>query len=255
VLCEKPLGRTVAEAEAMEAACRKAGVRFGTAFMMRLQRQHQVAAQMVREGQLGQPVFARAQLSCWYPPMPRAWRQDPALGGGGSLIDMGSHCLDLLEMFFGPVKKLSCFVRNSIHAYRSEDSAVVMLEFANGALGTVDTFFCLQDNSSKNALELYGSKGGILATGTIGQASAGEMTAYLQADTAGYDAAQLRATDGGIKIAPEPRNIYRAEVEDFSQALLDGTPNPLSAELGLHSQKLVAACYESARTGRAVELS
>ena len=255
VLCEKSLGRTVAEAEKMVAACEKAGVRFGTAFMMRLQKQHQAAAQMVREGRLGRPVFARAQLSCWYPPLPGAWRQDPALGGGGSLIDMGSHCLDLLEMFFGRIKKLSCFVRSTIHDYPSEDSAVVMVEFANGALGTVDTFFCMQDNSSKNALELYGSKGGILASGTIGQGSAGEMTAYLQADTTGYDAQQLRASDAGLKIAPEPRNIYRAEVEDFSQALLDGAPNPLSSELGLHSQKLVAACYESARTGRSLEIS
>ncbi len=254
VLCEKSLGRTVGEAEAMVAACRAAGVRFGTAFMMRLQTQHQAAAKMVQEGQLGRPVFARAQLSCWYPPMASAWRQDPALGGGGSLIDMGSHCIDLLEMLYGPLKKVSCFVRNTIHAYPSEDSAVAMLEFANGALGTVDTFFCMQDNSSKNALELYGSQGGILASGTIGQGSAGEMTAYLQADTAGYDPQQLRATGGGLKIAPAPRNIYRAEIEDFSQALIEGTPNPLSSDIGLHSQKVVAACYESAKTGRAVEV-
>src|SRR5258708_27638018 len=102
VLCEKPLGRNVAEAEEMVAACREAGVQFGAAFMMRFQAQHQIAAKMIRDGQLGKPVFARAQLSCWYPPLPDAWRQDPGLGGGGSLIDMGSHCIDLLEMLFGP---------------------------------------------------------------------------------------------------------------------------------------------------------
>lgn len=254
VLCEKPLGRTVKEAEAMVVACKAAGVQFGTAFMMRGHTQHLAAAKLIQDGKLGRPVYARAQLSCWYPPMERAWRQDPALSGGGSLIDMGSHCIDLLEMCFGPVQRVSCFTRNSVHSYASEDSAVVLLQFANGALGTVDTFFCIQDNSSKNVLELYGSKGGILASGTIGQSSAGEMTAYLEADTLGYDAAQLRATGGGIKLAPEPRNMYRAEIEDFSQALLEGKPAPLSGELGLHSQKLVAACYESAKTGRVVEV-
>ena len=179
VLCEKPLGLTVAEAEEMLAACKKAGVQFGTAFMMRFQAQHQAAAKMIKDGRLGRPVYARAQLSCWYPPDPKAWRQNPALAGGGSLIDMGNHCIDLLEMFFGPVNKVSCFT-NRIHGYASEDSAVVLLHFGNGALGTVDTFFCIQDNSSKNALELYGSKGSILATGTIGQGSQGEMTAFLQ---------------------------------------------------------------------------
>ena len=254
VLCEKSLGRTVAEAEEMVAACKAAKVQFGTAFMMRFQTQHQAASTLLQESKLGQPVYARAQLSCWYPPMPGAWRQDPAQGGGGSLIDMGGHCIDLLEMFFGPVQQVSCFTHRTIHSYASEDSAVALLRFANGALGSVDTCFCIQDNSSRNALELYGSKGSILATGTIGQASAGEMTAYLQADGAGYDAHQARAVDGGIKIAPEPRNIYRAEVEEFSQALLESRPSPLTAELGLQSQKVLAACYKSAETGQAVRV-
>jgi predicted dehydrogenase len=55
-----------------------------------------------------------------------------------------------------------------------------------------------------------------------------------------------------IKIQPKPQNTYRAEIEAFSAALLAGTPNPLPAELGLRSQKIIAACYQSARTRRAV---
>ena len=252
VLCEKPLGRTVAEAEAMAAACGKAGVQLGTAFMMRFQTQHQEAAKMIQAGKLGKPVYARAQLSCWYPPMPNSFRQNPALGGGGSLIDMGNHCIDLLEFFFGPAKAVSCFTNSTVHAYASEDSAVVLLQFANGAVGAVDTFFCIQDESSKNALELYGSRGSILATGTIGQGSHGEMTAHLPPGEAGYQAQQGRTQGQGIKITPEMQNIYRAEIEAFSAALLAGTPNPLPAELGLRSQKIIAACYKSASTGRAV---
>src|SRR5436309_3042010 len=252
VLCEKPLGRNLQEAEQMAAACQKAGVQLGTAFMMRFQAQHQAAAKMIQEGRLGKPVFARAQLSCWYPPLPRAWRQDPALAGGGALMDLAGHCIDLLEMFFGPVTKVSCFTNHTVQAYVSEDSGVVLLNFANGALGTVDTFFCIQDESSKNALELYGSKGSVVASGTIGQGSQGEMTAYLQGDEAGYQAQQARAAGQGMKIAPEPQNIYRAEIEAFSAALLEGKPNTLNAELGLRSQRILAACYESARTGCAV---
>jgi predicted dehydrogenase len=253
VLCEKPLGLTVREAEEMLAGCRQAGVQLGTAFMMRFQAQHQEAAKMIKDGRLGRPVYARAQLSCWYPPDPKAWRQDLALAGGGSLIDMGNHCIDLLEMFLGPVNKVSCFT-NRIHGYASEDSAVMLLHFENGALGTVDAFFCIQDNSSKNALELYGTKGSILATGTIGQGSQGEMTAWLQSDDAAYTPQQARSAGGGLKITPEPQNIYRAEIEAFSQALIEDRPNPLSAELGLHSQKVIAACYESARSGLAVQV-
>jgi predicted dehydrogenase len=255
VLCEKPLGRSVPEAAEALRACQAAEVQLGTAFMMRFQTQHQAALQLIRDGVLGKPVYARAQLSCWYPPMAGAWRQDPTLSGGGSLIDMGGHCIDLLEMFFGPVQKVACFTSRTIHSYTSEDSAVALLSFQNGALGSVDTFFCIPDDSSKNALELYGSQGSILARDTIGQGSLGEMTAYLSSASSGYEAQQVRNPGEGTKIMPESENTYRAEIEAFSRAILLGQPNPLDSAVGLRSQKVLAACYESATSGKAISLS
>ncbi len=255
ILCEKPLGLTVAEAEEMIAVCREPGVQLGTAFMMRFQAQHQAALKMIAEGRLGKPVYARAQLSCWYPPIPGAWWQLQAKGGGGALMDMGGHCLDLLEMFFGPVRRVNCFIRNLIHTYETEDAAIVQLEFENGALGSIDTFFCIQDQSSKNVLELYGSQGGILAKGTIGQESLGEMKAFLTTpESVGYEAAQMRCADEGEVIAPPPVNIYRAEIEEFSQSLIEGRPSRLEASIGLRSQKVLAACYESAQKGTSIAI-
>ncbi len=254
VLCEKPMGLNVAEVETMVRVCREAKVHLGVGFMMRFHAQHQAALKLIQSGDLGKPVYARAQLSCWYPPVANSFRQDPALGGGGALVDLGSHCIDLLEMFFGPATKVSCFIHNTIHQYRSEDSATTMLSFANGAMATVDTFFCIQDESSKNALELYGSKGSITATGTIGQGSEGQMTACLLRDESGYQASQSRGDAGGEKILPKPSNTYRAEIEAFGEVILEGKPNPISGELGLRNQKMLAACYESARSGRVVEV-
>ncbi|MDH7503739.1 MAG: Gfo/Idh/MocA family oxidoreductase [Verrucomicrobiota bacterium] len=111
------------------------------------------------------PVFARAQLSCWYPQIPGAWRQDPAQGGGGAVMDMGGHCIDLLEMFFGPVSAVSCFTNRTVHNYPSEDSAVALLKFANGALGVVDTFFCMPDECSRNQSCLAGNVPGSCTPG------------------------------------------------------------------------------------------
>jgi predicted dehydrogenase len=250
VLCEKPLGLTVADAKAMIADCASAGVRLGTAFMMRFHAQHLAALRLIREGALGQPVFGRAQLSCWYPPLPGAWRQDPVLSGGGSLMDMGGHCIDLLEMFLGPVKTVSCFTNRTVHDYASEDSAVVSLKFASGALGTVDAFFCMTDEGTQNRLELYGSLGSILAQGTIGQGGHGKMTATLGGNPPGYDAQQARPGGGGFSIDPPPVNTYRAEIEEFSQAILEDREPSNNAALGLQSQRVLAACYESARTGK-----
>jgi predicted dehydrogenase len=114
-----------------------------------------------------------------------------------------------------------------------------MLRFSSGALATVDAFFCIPDASSLNRLELYGSHGSVLAENTIGQAAQGTMRAHLE-------------TGEIVDIAPAPVNMYRAEIEEFSQAILEARPSSLSAEAGLHSQKVMAACYESARGGQSV---
>ena len=254
VLCEKPLGRNVAEAEEMVRVCDRAGVVLGTALMMRFVEQHREALKLIETGAIGTPVYARAQLSCWYPPMEHSWRQDPARGGGGSLMDMGSHCIDLLEMFLGEIKRVSCFTNQQVHGYPSEDSAVAMLYFKNGALATVDNLFNVPDSSVTNALEIYGSEGSILARYTIGQGPAGEMTARLATAAGGYDARQDRAEGEILNISPTPVNTYMAEVMEFSNALLEGRKPLVSAEIGLRNQKVLAACYESAQTGRAVPI-
>jgi len=252
VFCEKPLGLTIDETEKMIKTGKDSGIYIGTGFMMRFTAQHQAALKLIQDGNLGKPVYGRGQLSCWYPPIPGAFRQDPKSGGGGSLIDMGSHCIDLLEMFFGNVKKVSCFINNSVQDYKSEDSALVSLFFENGAMGSVDSYFCIPDNSSKNMLELYGSKGSILANGTIGQGSSGEMTAYLEDNITGYDAQQTRNTGEGIAINPAPVNPYRAEIEEFSSAILQNREPVNNASIGLQNQKVITACYKSAKTGKVV---
>jgi predicted dehydrogenase len=252
VLCEKPLGMTIEEGHKMLAACRENNVKLGTAFMMRFHAQHQEALKLVKDGKLGTLVYGRAQLSCWYPPIPGAWRQDPASGGGGSLMDMGGHCIDLLEVFFGPVTKVSCMTGNLVQDYASEDTAVVLLEFESGAKGSVDNLFCVPDTSSKNRLEIYGSQGSILADGTIGQGEIGEMVANVEEAGKGYEAQQARGEQGGIPILPTPVNMYRAEVEAFAQAVLDDTDPAVDGAAGLWSQKVLEACYESAKTCQTV---
>ncbi len=241
VFCEKPLGINVAEAKKMIAVYQRANVNLGTAFMMRYHSQHQAALRLVRDGKIGQPVFARAQLAFWYPPIRGAWRQIQKSSGGGALMDLAGHCLDLLEMFFGEIVAVNCMANRTVQKYDTEDSGVVLAKFQNGALATVDTFFCVADVGSKNRLELYGSQGSILAENTLGQGKRGQMRGFFQS--------------GEIKISPKPVNTYRAEIETFSQAILDGGDTDESALRGLRSQILLAACYESARIKREIRIS
>lgn len=252
VLCEKPLGLTVRDAERVLQVCDDCGVKLGVALMMRFHACHVEARRLIESGAIGKPVFGRAQLSCWYPPIPNAWRQDPKLGGGGSMMDMGCHCTDLLEMFFGRIASVSCRTGRLVQDYQSEDTAVALLQFESGAVGVVDALFNVPDASVRNRLEIYGSGGSIMSEGSIGQGEAGELYVYTESSAGGYNAQQQRGKEGSRAVKPAPINPYRAEIEHFSQAILEGTVPVIDGRLGLWTQRVMAACYRSARTGRSV---
>ena len=259
VLCEKSMALTIQECQEMIDVCKENKVKLGIGFMMRYHAYHVKAREMAEQGLLGRITFCRAQLSCWYPDMEGVWRQNTELGGGGSLIDMGSHCIDVLEIVIGSrVKEVSCFADTLAHHYQVEDTAVAILRFENGVEGVVDSCFSIPDASSKNRLEIYGTKGSILAEGTIGQAPDGKMLAYLEKETQGYDAQQERETESTStqeEIKPPIVNTYQAEIEDFSRCIEENLTPSVTGEDGLWSQKVVLACYESAKTGRSVKIT
>ncbi|MBL7170448.1 MAG: Gfo/Idh/MocA family oxidoreductase [Candidatus Omnitrophica bacterium] len=254
IFCEKQMAMTVADCEKMIKVCKKNKVKLSLGYLMRYNVYHKEIKEMLNKGLLGTPVMARAQLSCWYPEIAGAWRQEPAKGGGGSLIDMGTHCIDLLEMFFGKTKAVSCFLTNRAFKYPVEDTAIVNLEFQNGVIGIVDNCFSIPDASSKNRLEIYGTKGSILAEGTIGQAPGGEVSAYLEKEAKGYTAEQARTTSTEEKITLTPVNTYQAEIEDFSSCIEEDREPSFTGEHGLWNQKIVLACYESARKRKAISV-
>ena len=138
--------------------------------------------------------------------------------------------------------------------YPAEDSALLSVKFANGALGMVDAFFSIPDNSSKNRLEIYGSRGSILAEGTIGQLPTGKAVAYLEKETKGYAAEQKREESTAEEIKPSLINGYQREIEAFAEAIEKDSEPPISGEDGLWSQKAVLAAYKSAKTGKRIKI-
>ena len=179
ILCEKPLTRDLREARKAAAACRKRGVLLQEGYMMKFHGAHLKIKELIDKGKLGRIVYLRAQLSCWYPKIAGAWRQDPK-NGGGALIDMASHLYDLVEYFAGPIRKITALTGNLVQDYKSEDASTTLLELQSGAQATVDCFFCIPDEASRTRLEIYGSAGAVLAEGTIGQSSGGKVEALLR---------------------------------------------------------------------------
>ena len=257
VLIEKPLAHSMKDAQAIARIAAKAKVKCAEGYMMKFHPLHQKARELVKAKKLGKPVFVRGQLSCWYPNIKGAWRQDPKLGGGGSLIDMGTHVYDLFQYILGSkIVEVSAFCdAGVVQKYKSEDSATTLVRFANGCHGVIDTYFNIRDESCLRVMEVFGSAGSILAEGTIGQGG-GSMKAICLGGGAGYDADQKRGAAPAFKeIKPGKFNMYRAEVEALSECILKKkkvTMNTVAE--GLQILKIAAAAYKSSATGKVVKV-
>ena len=254
ILCEKPLAISTPDIQKMIAACKDANVLLGVGFMMRFNAYHKALKKMVADGALGVSVFARGQMTCWYPPIEGAFRQDPALGGGGAYVDMGTHIVDVFETIFGKTRNVLARTFNRVHDYRAEDTALLILEFESGAAAMVDASFSVPDEASEFVLELYGSQGAVKGKWSLGQGPGGDMRICLLEGGKGYDAQQDAAAKAGYRPwTLETKNTYQSEIEAFSQAILDGTAAPVPGEAGLWSHIVAEAVYESARTGKRVQ--
>lgn len=258
ILVEKPLALNTAQGREMIEAVKAAGVYATEGYMMKFHSLHRRAKEIIDSGTLGKIVLMRAQLSCWYPEIPGAWRQDPALGGGGALMDMATHLYDLMRWFVGEVQEVTALVDTLVFNYKSDDASSTLLKFKSGAHGFVDAFFCVPDASVLSRLEIYGSRGSILAEGTIGQGSGGTMMAYVEERERGYDAQQAReAADVKPKpITADPVNPYTAEIEYLSRCIEEKQPPEMnSLEEGLRTLAVAEAAYRSARTGQRERLA
>ena len=252
VLCEKPLARNPKEAKAAVAACRRRNVFLQEGYMMTFHGAHVKIKELIDAGRLGRIVYMRAQLSCWYPEIAGAWRQDPRKGGGGALIDMATHLYDLLEYFAGPIRRIVAVIGNLVHDYRSEDASTTLVEFASGAHGTIDCFFCIPDEASRTRLEIYGSRGAILTEGTIGQSKRGKVEGLFGLGEASYDAAQDKDAARRFRRVPfRAVDPYRAECEYFADCILRGRPPAINdARHALHILTLTQKAYASYKAGR-----
>ncbi|MEA4831768.1 1,5-anhydro-D-fructose reductase [bioreactor metagenome] len=254
LLVEKPIAMTIDDCNELVNACNKAGVLSATGFMMRYGAYNMAMKKLVSEGAIGQIVSARGQLTCWYPEIPGAWRQNKSLSGGGALIDMGIHCIDLIEYITGS-KTVATFGINETKTfkYNVDDSSNILLKLSNGATAYVDSNFNIPDAAAKCRLEFYGTRGSILAEGTIGQIDGGKIDVVIS-EAGGYDAAQNRNDVTPLEVKVDFGNMYTREIESFSNSILTGAPVQVPMTDAVWIQKVVEAAYKSGETGTLVTL-
>ena len=244
ILLEKPMALTSEDSKKIADICKQEGVKLGVGLMMRFHGYHQAMKKLVGEGKLGDVVSMRAQLTCWYPDIEGNWRQNKELSGGGALMDMGIHCIDLLQYITGlKCKEVTGFAATQTFSYNADDSAAIVMKMDNGALAMVDANFNIPDAAAKCKLEIYGTKGSIMAEGTISQIEAGDVSVLISDDSLGYDAAQNRDELTPVKLDVELGNMYTKEVESFGRAVANDTEPEITAEDAILVQRICECAY------------
>ena len=248
VICEKPLARSLAEADAMRAAEGRSPGHLFPVFQYRFGPAFTALDQLKREGLAGPPVVASLETH-WnrganYYAVP--WRGTWAGESGGAVLGHAIHAHDLLCRYFGPLARVQATLATTVNPIETEDCAAISLQFANGALATSSVTLGAAGDETRLRLVFRD----LTATsGTEPYAPALGPWRFEARDPAN----QGRVDDIVAAHATAPAGFvgYLSAVADH----LDGTESAaVLFEDGRASVELVTAIYDAARSGRAVSL-
>lgn len=254
VLSEKPLDVTDQAMNAMIRACRERGVKLGCIFQRRTSPIMKRIREIVQSGKLGKMVLGDAYLKYYRSPEYYAsagWRGTWKLDGGGALMNQGVHCVDLMQWIMGPVSTITAHAAPLVRKIEVEDTSVAILQYASGAFGVIEgtTSVC---PGMDHRLEFHGEFGTLRVDGEkIVDLRSSLMTEEEIAQTmALHDKADSSSSD--------PRSIgiegHVTQVQDMIDAVREGRDPMVTGEQARAAVDLILAIYESARTGKQVQL-
>lgn len=230
VLVEKPMARTVAECDAMIASCRERGVRLGVAYYRRFYPIVHRMKEIVASGEIGRPLAVRAATAIPFglgPGDEGYWRVVPAEGGGGALMDIGSHRLDLFLDLFGDALDVRAACDTVAGSYEVEDSASVVLRFRGGVHGVLQCHF-----GSAVALDEF------VVLGTDGKLTADPLN--------GRNLVVQRGQMSRTEVHPSPANLHAPLVADFVEAVEQGRAPRVRGEEGRRTNEIMERAYRDA---------
>ena len=247
VLCEKPMATTAAAARRMVAAAAKARRMLTVHFNQRFSPEAHFVKGLAERGELGEIYIGKC---LWVRrrgiPARRSFYQK-ASSGGGALIDIGVHVLDLTMWLMGhpePVAVSGCtyghFGPDVDPAFDVDDHAVAFVRFGNGAALTLEASWASHVEGEAIGFELRGTRGGARRAGSY----AGDYCIFQTLGDVCVDVTPC---------APLPP-VANAQ-HQFAASVLHGTPNPAPGEDGLAVQRVLEAIYKSAASGREVRLA
>jgi myo-inositol 2-dehydrogenase / D-chiro-inositol 1-dehydrogenase len=250
VICEKPLSRTLEQADRMIAMCAKNGRFLFYGEELLFVPKYVRAKQLADEGALGKPFLVKQWEEHDGPHEPWFW--DVNRSGGGVLLDMGCHSIEYARWVFGKpaVKSVSATMGTFVHGEktRGEDHSIVIVEYEGGRIGMAENSWAKGGGVDDRA-EIYGSKGHTRADLLHGSA----LRTYSQ-EGYGYAVEKSGGTVGwSSTMVEEVWNYgFPQEMQHFVNCIL-GKEQPIeTGDDGREVLKIILAAYQSAGEGRKI---
>jgi 1,5-anhydro-D-fructose reductase (1,5-anhydro-D-mannitol-forming) len=218
-----------------------AGVVLAINHHLRCAATHRRMRELIRDGQIGTPLYARVFHAVSLPPHLRGWRIDRKEAGGGVVLDISVHDADTLRFVLDaePVEVMAMTASSGMAQTGLADGVMGIIRFDNGVLAQIHDAFTVP--YAPTGLEVHGSTGSVIARDVMTQRAAGEI--------------ELRSELGVQAIAVDHRNLYVTAVEQFHRAVLAGEAPAATGEDGFRSLAAALALQQSAERGERVTVS
>jgi predicted dehydrogenase len=246
VLCTKPLGRTAAEAKLMLETVEKAGVFGGYLEDLVYPPKTLKALDSVKKGALGRVLWVRSRET--HPGPHSEWFWDMTRAGGGAIIDMGCHCVEIIRNFIGkgirPVEVM-CWADTLVHPVEAEDHGIGLIKFENGSMGQFEVGWAFRGGMDLRD-EVAGTEGTIwlnhwLRTG---------FDMFTAVGQGGYVVEKAETDTGWVfPVGDEVAELgYTDMFADMFNAWDEGRAPMETLYDGYVVNAILDACYKSART-------
>ncbi|NUM52818.1 MAG: Gfo/Idh/MocA family oxidoreductase [Candidatus Hydrogenedentes bacterium] len=245
VLCEKPIAVSLQEADRMIAAAKQARKKLMIGFTNRLYRGPLACKQMLQRKAIGKPFMFRVRFAHGgpYPGWAKdKWFYEPDISAGGAMLDMGIHAIDLALWLYGPIRAVSAKVATLVKRIPVDDNAVVLLEFASGALGYIEVGWTSKPGFT--GIELYGTEGSLICDYVRGlQLCSGKASAGTDS-VREWELLDDKPATGGW---PVEIDYWMDVVMGQEKLTMDGAAGRAALEVAL-------AAYKSSRTGKRITI-
>ncbi len=251
IILEKPMALNLKESDEIIEACDKNNVKLTVISQLRFTDSVARVKAALAEGLLGRIIMGNVYMKYYRSQEyydQSSWRGTWKMDGGGALMNQGIHGIDLLQYIMGDVKSVFAHTRTLARNIETEDSAIAILEFENGALGSIEGTTSIYPGFSR-VLEVNGSKGTIAL----------QEDSIIKWIIEGKDAPEgVLERETSNKSASNPADFgiegHIAQITDMVNAIREDRKPLVDQHEGRKPIEIIMAVYESSRTGKLVTL-